>query len=289
MCREFTARWTPRAIKRQCGKAHGRYKRDLEGRYEAYFADRPCLAGSHRYKARDLAMALPPGHEALGDRIPRGGWHPHYLLGGSSQVLAVALLGSAMTNDPRLAWLAELLEVPHPFQSPTARFEYALAPNTLNEEPRVTTIDLLVEDEGTVLCLEAKFWEAGLGSCRCGKRSDDVDPTDAARGHEATPAQERSGCSTRILERRQYWSAPREVLGLPERCIGSPCPIAACYQAVRSVAAKTVAVVLGRAFPDRFSSALRNMLKTVRQSPVMRPRLKIVRDAFPGRDLSRVG
>jgi hypothetical protein len=237
MCREFSAPWTPRAIKQQCGKAHGRYKRELEDRYVAYFAKRRRLAGPHRYKASDLAAALPPGHDALGDLIPRGSWHPHYLSGGSSQVLAVALLGSAIVNDRGLGWLSELLELPRPFRSPTPRFEYALAPNTLNEEPRVTTIDLLVEDEGTLLCVEAKFWEEGLGSCRCGKRSDDVDPTDAAPGHEATPAQERSGCSPRILARPSYWSAAHDVLGLPERADGSPCPMAACYQAVRSVAA----------------------------------------------------
>ena len=121
--------------------------------------------------------------------------------------------------------------------APKATFEYELDRQTLNEQPHVTNVDLLVEGEDVLLCLEAKLWEQGLGSCRCGQEKSDADSADEAPELEPSSAQERAACSARILERPAYWSAGREVLGLPERIEGRPCPIAASYQAVRNVAA----------------------------------------------------
>jgi hypothetical protein len=238
MVEEFSLRWTPQSIKKQCGRSH-HYKRGLEERYAAYFADRPKLAGSHPRKARDLAAALPPERGLLKDLVPRKAWHLHHLSGGSSQVLAVALLGSAIETDPSLGWLWELLALPQPLTAaaPKATFEYGLDQETLNEQPHVTNVDLLVEGEDVLICLEAKLWEQGLGSCRCGQEKSDADPADEAPEQEPSSAHERAACSARILERPAYWSAGREVLGLPERLEGRPCPIAASYQAVRNVAA----------------------------------------------------
>lgn len=237
---EFSSLWTPRAIKQECGRSHREYKKGLEGHYEAYFGDRPDLAGEHRFKARDLGAALPPGYKELGKLVPRNAWHVHHLSGGSSQVLAVALLASAIQADPRLSWLSGQLELQQPFKSdaPKATFEFALQPTTLNEEPYVTNVDLLVEDEAVLVCVEAKLWEEGLGSCRCGKeKSEAAGDDEEAPEQEPTPAQERAACSCRILKRPAYWSAARDVLGLPERVEGQPCPIAAYYQTVRNVAA----------------------------------------------------
>jgi hypothetical protein len=246
----FSARWTPRTIKEHCGRSHSRYKRELEERYAAYFGDRAELAGTHPRKARDLAAALPPQHGQLKELVPEKAWHLHHLSGGSSQVLAVGLLGSAIEMDPSFEWLSSLLELPQALNAgaPKATFEYALDQQTLNEQPHVTNVDLLVEGEDMLICLEAKLWEQGLGSCRCGQERSDGDPADAAPEQEPRSAQERAACSARILERTAYWSASREVLGLPERQEGKRCPIAACYQAVRNVAA-------ARALADSRSAA----------------------------------
>jgi hypothetical protein len=232
----FSESWTPRAIRKACGPAHTRYKRELEQRYSEFFISNPKLAGSHRWKARDRPAALPPSRPGLETLVPKKGWHRHHLSAGSSQMLAVALLGSAIERDPSLVWLAEVLELETSFRAsvPKVTFEVALEPQTLNEHPYVSSIDMLVDDENVVLCIEAKLWEPGIGTCRCAEEDDEQD--DSARSPK-TPVQERAACSRRILERPEYWRAARDVLQLPERVEGRPCPIAACYQVVRNFAA----------------------------------------------------
>jgi restriction endonuclease-like protein len=234
---EFSARWTPRSIKDVCGRTHSRYKRELEKSYREYFEAHPKLAGDHPWKARDLEAALPPGWSCLGSLIPRKALHPHHLSGGSSQILAVALLGSAVACDSTLAWLSQLLELSGSFtpRTPRTLFEYGLTRETLNEEPYVTSLDFLAEDDDLLVCGEAKLWEAGLGSCRCGDKvsGEDKDESEVA----FTPAQERGACSARILRRPLYYTAASEVFGFPPRVKGHPCPIASSYQAVRNVAA----------------------------------------------------
>jgi hypothetical protein len=238
---EFSRRWTPRAIKAACGTLHGRYKRELEGGYRAYFSSNPELAApDHDRKAADLTAALPPGWSSLHDLIPPGQLHQHHLSGGSSQILATALLGSAQAVDGSLSWLAGLLELEASFgfRAPTTTFERRLDGATLSEEPRQTDVDLLVDDPEFLVCIEAKLWEAGLGTCSCGEDESDVRShrEDENESHP-TPAQERGACSERVRKRHLYYEAAQQVLGLPELEEGRPCPIAAPYQAVRNIAA----------------------------------------------------
>ena len=238
--------WSPKAIDKVCVKRHRKYKRDLEERYAQYFIDHPEFGSSHRYLAGDVSSALPPDWAHLANLVPSGSWHQHHLSGGSSQVLAVALLGSAIDADPSLSWLEESLSLePGALASASVRFEYPLSRETLGESPRVTNIDLLVESRDAVICTEAKLWEASFGTCRCGK---DAEPNALDEQAEAipSPAQERAACSTGILNRPLYWSAAEQVLGLPKRREGAICPIASAYQPVRNIAAAR-ALAKGRA------------------------------------------
>lgn len=230
-------RWSPRAIDKVCGKRHRKYKRTLEERYAQYFVAHPELASSHRFMARDLASALPPGWARLGDLVPSRSWHRYHLSGGSSQVLAVALLGSSIEADPSLRWLGGVLDLENgALDTPTTLFEHPIATETLDESPRVTNIDLLVESQNALICIEAKLWEAGFGACGCGQK-EDGDALEVLSEAVATSAQERAACSQRILDRPRYWSAAEEVLGFPARRTGSICPIASAYQPVRNIAA----------------------------------------------------
>jgi hypothetical protein len=242
---EFCARWTPRAIKKACEETHGRYKRGLEKAYTEYFIANPDLATEHPYKARDLPCALPPGWASLGGLIKPAQRHRHHLSGGSSQILALALLGSAAASDPSLAWLPSLLGI-DAFGSaaPRAVFEHGLDSATLNEKPRVTSIDLLVDDEAVLVCAEAKLWEQGLGSCTCGDNGGEQADTEEPEV-DPSPAQERGACSPRVLSRSLYYKAAQEILGLPARTTDAVCPIAAPYQAVRNIAAAR-ALAMGR-------------------------------------------
>lgn len=230
--------WTPSHIKLACGRTHGRYKRGLERHYTDYFVRHPELAGSHRFKAKDVPAALPPGREYLAELLTGKRWHPHHLSGGSSQVLAVALLGSAIEEDRSLQWLAELVGVGESgfaSNAPMFEFEFEVDRSLLNEYPRVTNLDVLVIDERLVVGVEAKLWEKGFGTCGCDKEERKV-----SRATMETPlssAQDRAACSPRILDRPAYWSTASAVLGLPERVAGRLCPIAPSYQAVRNFAA----------------------------------------------------
>ena len=105
----------------------------------------------------------------------------------------------------------------------SAQLEQPLEQELLHESPRQTAIDFLVRDDAVVLCLEAKWAEAGLGTCSC--RREGGDPSVAA-------------CAARILDDRPlYWQAAEEDLDLPRRVEGRPCPIHPPYQAVRNIAA----------------------------------------------------
>jgi hypothetical protein len=214
---------------------HRVYKKELEEHYIRYFEGHPEVRGDHRWKARDLRAALPAGFEGLGDRLPESVHHLHHLSGGSSQVIALALLGAASEAGPNLRWYGELLDVPisSSRQNPRAQFEFALDPAVLRERKDYsTTIDLLVSHDGLFSCAEAKYWEAGLGRCHsCAKNASDEDG-----GQKPDPAGT-AGCSSEVLGRERYWVAAREVLGLPDRLDGRACPIAATYQGVRNVAA----------------------------------------------------
>ena len=146
----------------------------------------------------------------------------HHLSGNSSQLVALGLLGVAAQRDPSLDWLWETLSPLPPAASsaPQHRFEYTLTPEVLAEQPRQTSVDFLVNDPSVLLCIEAKWTEAGIGACGC---------TIKAKGT--------SECSDKVLERDAYWDTARSIFGLPDRRVGAPCPLSFTYQAVRNVAA----------------------------------------------------
>lgn len=218
------ANWTSAEIAAQCRAAYNAYKRGRNEHYTEYFAHHPELRGDHPLRARDLAAALPPGHADLADLIAPGDLHREHLSANSSQILALALLGAAIRSEPSLTWLfgamRPLLPPTRPGELPQARLEATLAPETLGEQPRQTAIDFLVSSNKTLLCVEAKWTEAGLGACSC---------------------EERAGgrCSARVLGRSAYWQAAERVFGLPTAGQDGRCPIAAGYQAVRNAAAAT--------------------------------------------------
>jgi hypothetical protein len=103
----------------------------------------------------------------------------------------------------------------------TAQFEKTLSPEILGERPRQTALDFFAESPEVLLCVEAKWTEAGLGTCSC---------DDPGLGR----------CSARVLERDAYWTAAESVFGLARPVDGQPCPIHAGYQAVRNAAAAAV-------------------------------------------------
>jgi hypothetical protein len=227
--------WTPAAIDAACATSHGRYKRELEERYTEYFAAHPELKGEHRWKARDLPAALPAGFEGLEQWLPESVRHSHYLSGGSSQVVALALLGAACEAAPDLRWYGELLDLPVlPGGNPQVQFEFVLDSHVLGERKDFsTTVDMLVSGDALVACGEAKYWEAGLGRCHsCVKNA----PDEQSGARRPDPA-ETGGCSPEVRGRARYWAAAHDVLGLPERVDGQACPIAAAYQGVRNAAA----------------------------------------------------
>ncbi len=211
-------RWTSDAIAAACRAAYREYERRRRDQYTAYFVGNPELAGGHPLLARDLTAALPEGWSRLASHLPSADRHRWHLSGKSSQVLALGVLGVAMERDGGLGWTQALGAPVRPSPTASARLEYALPSDVLGEHPRVTAVDFLVDDPGFVLCAEAKWTEAGMGACNCPK---------PAIGE----------CTDRVLTRAAYWAVLREVLGLPDRERGRPCPLSPVYQAVRNVAA----------------------------------------------------
>jgi hypothetical protein len=135
--------------------------------------------------------------------------------------------------DPSLLWLWDALSpLPPPTTpAPSYQFEARLAPDVLHEQPRQTSVDFLVRDPAALICIEAKWVEPGIGSCSC---EGDGPLT--------------SRCSERVLARSAYWKVASEVFHLPEREVGSPCPLSFTYQAVRTVAA-ALALAAGEQAP----------------------------------------
>lgn len=215
--------WTGALIAAECGKAYNAYRRAKTESYRAYFAAHPHLrAADHEYKALDLAAALPDDEGALGELLPISERHRHHLSGNSSQILALGLLGNAAKCDASLGWLWNGLGpiAPSTGRPPSWEFEHKLDAATLGEQPRQTSVDFLVNDPAALLCIECKWAEAGIGACSCGG-----------------DAPEFATCSDRVLERDAYWATAYQVLHLPERREGDPCPLSFTYQAVRNVAA----------------------------------------------------
>lgn len=215
--------WTYQAIHQECTAAYGSYRSGLDARYKAYFAANPDLASGHPQLAKSFEAAMPPGMEALSEKIPPKLRHEHHLSGKSSQSLGLGLLGAACLRDSTLEWFEEALIPVPPFsrdKPPATAFEHELDPDLLNEHPRVTAVDFLVETEDVVICTEVKWAEEGLGRCSCGAGKPVV-----------------ADCAARVLDRPLYWQAARDLFLLPDRVPGETCPISAGYQAVRNVAA----------------------------------------------------
>lgn len=210
--RELAA-WTSEAIDAACARRYNAYLDEARARHTVYFADHPELRSSTAaFVAANRAAAFPPGASHLASLLPEKEWHRHHLSGGSSQVLAIALLAAARDADRTLAWLpwAESLGA-----NPITLFEVSVAPDLLNEHPRQTTLDYLVLGEKRVIAAEAKFTERGLGTCACPRRAEGI-------------------CSPAV-RRRPYWKVAKE-LALPEPA-GGRCPLSIAYQAIRNIAA----------------------------------------------------
>jgi hypothetical protein len=217
--------WPRAAIDAECQAAWRRYDRGLTTRYTRYFADHPELAGEQRTSARDLVAALPPGWQAPADAIPDRPWQRQHLSARSSQLLAVGLLGLAASRDPSLAWLWDALAPlpPAAADAPSLEFAHVADPKLLGERPRQTGFDVLIDDRAVLIGIENKWREHGVEACRC--RGDGVGPLEGER------------CSRRVEQREAYWAAAAEILDLPPREPGAPCPISPVYETVRHAAA----------------------------------------------------
>lgn len=217
------ADWTGAAVTAECRKAYNAYKAAKTDSYRAYFTTNVHLkAADHAYKASDLTAALPDDWGGLAELLPKSERHLHHLSGNSSQLIALGLLGVAAKLDPSLSWLWDALGPLPPATTslPKHSFEHTLAPEVLGEHPRQTSVDFFVDDPAALLCIEAKWTEAGIGACSCGNA-------------EALF----SDCSDKVRERNAYWETAKDIFGLPARKDGAPCSLSFTYQAVRNVAA----------------------------------------------------
>jgi hypothetical protein len=223
------AEWSAERIDRECRDAYGNYERLLKARYVAYFANnRHLRCRRHAYSAATIAAALPPEWEYLQRLMPPHAFHRYARSGRSSQLLALALLGSCSVEDPSLGWLMGALglrsETRYPDISPFA-FEYPLEPSDLGEEPRVTTIDYIAQVNQLTAVVECKWSErGGLGRCSCLR--EDGSPEAGSQ------------CASRVRARHIYWQTAHRDFGLPiVRDPGRPCSLSLAYQAIRNVAA----------------------------------------------------
>jgi hypothetical protein len=230
MSASFLIDWPKPRIDAECSRVYAKYAQELVAHYRTYFAERVTLRGMQEYSAANLKAALARGHESLIGRLQRP--HRFHLSGRSSQVLALGILGAASAADPRLTWLWSLLGIEIPAGEVKDEFERELNRKTLNEEPRVTSIDYFVDSPEAVVCAEAKWSEAGMGSCSCAR-------PEQAESEDAEAGEPRFGeCAGRIInDRPLYWETAREIFGLSRPTIGMPCPIWTPYQAVRNAAA----------------------------------------------------
>lgn len=227
--------WAGPEAKLCYGTAWSRFDKQLEQRYGDYFAARPALKQpDHDFSAAGYAEALAPGWEKLLERIP-GSLHIHARSGKSSQVLALGLIGAAESRDDSLSWLWRALDLgPGPSQKPETKFEHELAPSLLNERGRATNVDYFVRTRDTIICLEAKWGEEGLGQCSCTRR-----PGNPFAGR-CSPLRDESA-------RPRYWEAGSLIFSLPsKRHFGRPCPISFAYQGIRNAAG-----ALAEAGPNR--------------------------------------
>ncbi len=221
--------WSQAAIDAQCLPSYRPYERELKAYYTSYFKKHPQLrCPNHPYSARTVGATLPRGSQHLSWLIPRLSLHPFARSGRSSQMLALALLGSACAREPSLKWFWNILDLDHLAEdagSSWYAFEQELPPSALREKPRATKIDFVAGNSALTACVECKFSEPGIGNCTC---SVDGDGSPLAG----------NPCAERVASRSAYWAVASELFGLPSpRLPLFPCPVSLAYQAVRTAAA----------------------------------------------------
>lgn len=199
------------------GHAHESYLREVEATYRRWAHGRQGHRQWGTPVADSIETALPQGWATtISDLIPATRRHEHYLSAKSSQTLLFGTFGVASILDPTLSWLEDAFAIR--LAGARLQLEVDVDPDLLNEHPRVTQLDALVESDDVVFCLEAKWTESHLGMCSCGE---------AARAC--------GGCLPRVRARSAYWDASEACLGLDSA--SAPCALGAAYQAVRVIAA----------------------------------------------------
>jgi hypothetical protein len=221
--------WTTELIDAECRGAYREYEAALIEHYAAYFQRHQYLrCARHRYSARTLAAALPPGYADLANRMPVHSLHRFCRSGRSSQTLTLALFGAALQNDRSFHWLWTALSLSKRLaglQTPLVKFEHLLAPSNLGEIPRTSQLDMTISTENASIVFEAKFSEAGLGKCSCAREGEG----DPRPGFE---------CAQRVYSRRRYWEVAEAMFGISGvRTAFEQCALSIAYQAIRSSAA----------------------------------------------------
>lgn len=161
--------WSAERIKADCRAAYREYHSELRRRHVTWSSavlgrDSP----RQSFVAPTLEAALPERGEHLTTLIPETARHVHNRSAGSSQALALGVLGSAAWGNPNLGWLFEpagpFPDIGRPLHF---QFEYSVGFGLLNEVPRTTDLDFFVSGTTGVVALEAKYTEEGLGTCSC--------------------------------------------------------------------------------------------------------------------------
>lgn len=226
-CAVALSDWPRERIDGECRIAYRQYVQRLEKHYTQYFRRNQQLSCvRHQWCARDLAAALPSGCSALGRLIKPSLLHRHATSAKSSQLLTLALIGSALQNDDSLGWFWDVFNLPNDTnERPIVRFEYCLSPLDLNEAPRVTKIDLVVMTSSVFAAIETKLTENGFGICSC-VRDGDGNPLPGF------------DCSARVRSRKAYWETADAFFGIePVRLPLLPCALSVAYQPIRVAAA----------------------------------------------------
>jgi hypothetical protein len=212
--------WSPERIAAQCAASYRAYHGVLRARHLSWAAAAPQRRTDRQpFVAESLDAALPAGWgPRLDPLLPSTVRHRHYLSAGSSQLLALAVLGPAAKRNDGLPWLlgADGL-FPSIGEPVNWGFEYKVGFALLNEKPRTTDIDFVASGPLGVIAVEAKFMEEGMGACDC-------------------PGRAQGRCRQRVLD-RPYWKIARDVFQLEGPSPGRPCELGVAYQAVRNVAA----------------------------------------------------
>ena len=203
-------RFVRRAIKAECRTSHRQYHSELRRLHVAWSSAVPGRNSPQQaFVAPTLEAALPERWGHLATLIPEAARHRHNRSAGSSQTLALGLLGPAAWGNPNLPWLFEptgpFPDIGRPVHS---QFEYSVGFGLLNEVPRTTDLDFFASGSTGVVALEAKY--------RRGTR------------YLLLPGSRRRTMPTAVLD-RPYWQIAREVFGLRGPTKGSFCQLGLAY------------------------------------------------------------